>query len=127
MIRSSFALLAAAALTACGDLGFVSSVTGRRAFNPPTVYREWWAAIESCSGRQAPLDRIRWYLADAVSGDGLVARARWSAPHDIIIVAGYENDSTLVRHEMLHDLLDGDRQHRRLEWDRCALRFEASR
>lgn len=112
-------------IAACGDLGFMAAVTGRRSFDPPPIYREWWSATEVCSGLRAPFQRVVWYLADGVSGDGLVARGRWSSPHEIIIVAGYENDQTVVRHEMLHDLLTGDRPHAREEWDSCGLGFES--
>jgi hypothetical protein len=124
--RRVLLLFAIVAITSCGDLGFVAGVTGRRSFNPPPIYREWWSATEACSGRQAPFERVVWYVANSLSGDGLVARGRWSSPHEIIIVAGYENDQKTVRHEMLHDLLNGDRSHRGHEWDRCGLRFEGT-
>ena len=59
------------AVAACGDLGFEARVENRRPFDPPPIYREWWAATEACSGREAPFGRIDWYLATAISGDGL--------------------------------------------------------
>lgn len=116
--------LASVVFVACGDLGFTSEVTGRRPFQPPPIYRDWWAATEACAERRAPFERITWFLADGIAGDGLVARARWSAPHEIIVVIGYETDQRVVRHEMLHDLLSGDRTHDRPEWDRCGLRLD---
>ena len=113
---------AATMQSSCGDLGFTSEVVGRRPFDPPMEYREWWSATEDCSGRRGSFDRVSWYLADGITGDGVFGRGRWSAPHDIIVLAGHETDGKLVRHEMLHDLLNGDRSHGRAEWDACGLR-----
>ena len=112
----------AVVLAACGDLGFAAGVTGRRPFDPPATYQPWWSATETCSGRTGRFDRVTWYLADGITGDGKLAFARWSEPHEIVIVHGYEDDERIVRHEMLHDLLEGDRLHERTEWDVCGLR-----
>lgn len=106
------------------DLGYISEVTGLAPFEPPAFYRDWWIATERCSGRTAPFERVTWYVASGISGDGRVGRGRWSEPHEIIIVVGYEGNEDVVRHEMLHDLLAGDRSHSRAEWDRCNLRSE---
>ncbi|MGH7468218.1 MAG: hypothetical protein ACRENP_09555 [Longimicrobiales bacterium] len=120
--RWAYLPLLTASAIACGDLGFVAGVTGRQSFRPPAIYREWWTDTETCSGRRASFERVVWYTAPRITGDGLVARGRWSQPHEIIIVAGYETDPMVVRHEMRHDLLNGNRVHERGEWDRCALR-----
>ena len=42
---------------------------------------------------------------------------------DIIIVRGYEDNSKVVRHEMLHDLLRGDASHTDARWASCELVF----
>ncbi len=123
--RRAVAVLALGFLAAaCGDLLFSADVLGRRPFQPPPAYAEWWAATETCSVRQAPMQRVSWFLADGLAGDGVIARARWTAPHEIIIVKGYEDDERVVRHEMLHDLLQGDRLHQSDLWHRCGLRFD---
>ena len=119
-VRTAVVTLTAALVASCGD-SFVTEVIGRRPFDPPTVYAEWWSATEGCAGKEGRLERIAWYLAASLSGDGRSARGRWSPPHEIILVAGYEEDELVVRHEMLHDLLEGDRLHRADAWRRCGL------
>ena len=112
----------ATAVGACLDPSFTASVFGRRPFPAPATYQTWWASTERCSGLRGSFGRVSWYLADGIQGDGAVAKARWSPPHDIIIVAGYEGDDFIVRHEMLHDLLGGDPAHDNERWDMCSLR-----
>lgn len=118
-------LLVAAIAASCIEGSWTAEIVGRRPLEPLDIYREWWTATEDCSGITASFDRIDWYLATSITGDGAIARARWSEPHDIIVVAGYEDDPAVVRHEMLHDLLNGDRLHGDRLWDVCGLRSDA--
>ncbi len=110
-------------LAACGDPIIEARIENRRPFDPLPPYADLHEAVEACSGRTGPFGRIRWFLASSIVADGRVARARWSPPHDIVIVAGYETNDRTVSHEMLHDLLDGDPDHRDTAWDDCSLRF----
>ena len=46
---------------------------------PPAVFREWWNKTQSCSGRKADFDRIRWSVVDGYSfpcksGRGIAGR-----------------------------------------------------
>jgi hypothetical protein len=113
----------ASVATGCGSSGFEAKITNKEPFTPPAVYASWWTATESCSDRTGRLNAITWYLAGGISGDGAVARGRWSEPHEIVIVKGYEADPKTVRHEMLHDLLGGDRSHSAAAWAECNLLF----
>jgi hypothetical protein len=119
---TSLLAFAIAATVSCGE--YVSEVTGLQSFDPPPIYREWWAATESCSGRRAPFERVNWFLVTNMSLDGRPGLGRWQSPHEIAITRGYENDQKLVRHEILHDLLNGDHAHGRSEWDSCDIRFD---
>ncbi len=110
-------------LAGCGSLGFEAEIKDKEPFPPPDVFAIWWRATEACSGQTSSLNAITWYLASGISGDGAVARGRWSAPHEIVIVKGYEADPKTVRHEMLHDLLGGDRSHSAAAWVECSLLF----
>ncbi len=53
--------------------------------------------------------------------NGAVARGRWSEPHEVIVVRGYEDHEKTVRHEMLYDLLAGDPTHADEIWSACDL------
>ena len=54
-------------------------------------------------------------------GTRFVARGVWTPPHQITLVRGYEDNEITVRHEMLHDLLEGDSEHRSPLWTECDL------
>jgi hypothetical protein len=79
-------------------------------FGAPPVYARWWADVEACSGRQAPLARVRWFVVprvDAFIADGQRDSGLWIGRYRYIVLAESGlSDGLLVRHEMLHDLLD---------------------
>jgi hypothetical protein len=107
-------------LVGCG--GYTTTINDRRAFEPLPMYAEWWVATERCSTWTAPLARIEWFTASSITAQGgIIARGSWRAPHEIVIVRGYESDEITVRHEMLHDLLDGDPEHASATWATCDL------
>ena len=122
-VRKVAGALTGLLLVACGDPFFTASITDRRPFDPPPVSTERWYLTEGCSGRSGDLARIEWFLASSIDADGRPAKARWTEPHQIVLVAGYETDERVVRHEMLHDLLNGDPGHESQVWDDCELRF----
>ena len=114
-------MLIVVAAAACTDLGFQAEIQNRAPFDPPVTYAAWWTATETCARASGQLDRIEWYLATSIVVDGALAFGAWTPPHEIVIVSGYETDETIVRHEMLHDLLEGDSEHRSGAWARCDL------
>lgn len=92
----------AAGLTACGF-----EPSGESPMAAPTVYREWYARTERCSGLKGDFERIRWY---EVAGDGFDCPSgrcagRWNKDHRIFIAGAYRGNEMVVRHEMLHDLI----------------------
>lgn len=119
-MRRSIPLVAITLLAACSSLGFEAEVTNKTPFTPPAEYADWWAETEACSGLDGDMDRVAWYTATSITGDGKIASGRWSPPHDVVLVLGYEDDGMIVRHEMLHDLLGGDPDHTASAWEACA-------
>jgi hypothetical protein len=107
--------------TAAGCGAFATELSNRLPLEPLPVYAEWWSATESCSGRAGDLDAISWYTATGITADGALASGLWRPPHDIILLLGRENDEFVVRHEMLHDLLEGDAGHESTLWATCDL------
>ena len=106
-------------LAACET--FTTAIENKQPLEPLPIYVDWWAATESCSGLSGDFSRVQWFTASSIVGDGRLAAGRWSPPHDIIIVRGYEDEPEVVRHEMLHDLLAGDRHHKHRSWGDCGL------
>jgi hypothetical protein len=93
---------------------------GAVAFTPPDRYRTLWTGVQSCSGESGGFGRLRWFVSSELRG-GTSILGQWLPPHNITIKAGYERHDDVVRHEMLHDLLQGDRFHRDRAWIRCRI------
>ncbi len=75
---------------------------------PPAVYREWWARTESCSGRSGEFERVEWLVVPGRSfrcSSGECA-GHWEPGHRIYIAEEWMYNEMVVRHEILHDLLD---------------------
>lgn len=76
---------------------------------PPAIYREWWARTEACSGLSGDFDRVEWLV---VRGESFECRSgqcvgHWQPSHHIYIAESWVENEMVVRHEMLHDLLNG--------------------
>lgn len=76
-------------------------------FNPPTYYRTLWRTVESCSGRTADFASVRWYrTAGRTGGDADAIGAWWPDGNRIVLNEDYVDDESIVRHEMLHAILE---------------------
>lgn len=77
-------------------------------FAPPAQFRAWWEIVESCSGRRARFDDVKWFqvLSGEILVQGESAVGAWFADGNRIALLG-EGDYSgpLVRHEMLHAIL----------------------
>lgn len=116
--RSCPTRLLAAALLATAAACHSDAVTGPDpyfpegavAFNPPPrIYTTWWADVQHCSGLSAPFASVHYYYFPAtgffyVKGDEVLGV--WAQRGNRITVAeGVALDPFVVRHEMLHALL----------------------
>lgn len=101
--------------------GFTVTVTQRERFAPPNEYRSWWESVEACSALRGDFDLARWYRAAGITSGGEGVQGIWESPHDITVVRGAEADASIVSHEILHNLLQGDIDHRHDAWVRCNL------
>lgn len=86
-------------------------------FEPPGIYRLWYRQAEACRGLDGDYDLLLFYLVPD-PGNHLAlgirdAVGRWTQPHRIYVVQGYELDEPTIKHEMLHDILSyiGDFTH----------------
>ena len=91
-------------LTGCGF-----DIVGDQPMEAPAVYREWWAKTEACSGLSGDFERVEWQVVvgetfDCKSGQCV---GHWQPSHHIYIAEPYLENEMVVRHEMLHDLLNG--------------------
>ena len=114
MHKSLATLLLAAGLGACALPRAAGAPLAPvdRAWAVPTLelYQQWWAKTEACSGRHGELGQVAFYAVDAPSGaiklGKEVAHAWWVRNGNrIYLPANALGEEWLVRHEMLHALL----------------------
>ena len=93
-------------LVACSDL---TAPTDVEPFEPPPIYTVWWHELETCTGHTADMGRITWFKTPGGfdPGDGDYHHGIWTPPHNIYLDANLMDVEWLVKHEMLHDLVDG--------------------
>jgi hypothetical protein len=111
-------LLTALAFSGCSDAA--GPDLGRVPIEPPTLYRTWWSTVEECSSLEGSFEQVRWFAVHEF-GDGPGILGQWNARREITVRSDVWLDAPVVRHEILHDLLRGDRNHERPEWALCGL------
>jgi hypothetical protein len=75
----------------------------------PALYREWWEKTEACSGLRGDFERIEWLVVPGYSfecSSGQCA-GHWRSGHQIYLAEEWMMNEMVVRHEMLHDLMNG--------------------
>lgn len=89
-------------LAACGF-----DPAGSQSWEPPAIYREWWAATEACSGLSADFDRVEWMVVPGESFECASGQCvgHWDPDHKIFLAEEWKEHEMVVRHEMLHDLM----------------------
>lgn len=106
-------------------LGLIATLAACEALAPPTPlpinsqqllapdqYRVWWAATESCSGINGNFDAIMWFMVpdaqtiDTPEGPKVGLWSHSSRGVRIVLAGNYVDNELVVRHEMLHALLD---------------------
>lgn len=117
--RSRVCMLLLPFAAACTRLAPVETEMERE-FEPPQIYRAWYAEVERCSGLSGAFDRITWFEAEVYDKEGVERSGVWSPPHTIFLdpeVVAATCDTVPgggpcfrqqnVKHEMLHELRQG--------------------
>lgn len=77
----------------------------------PAQYRLWWTLTEACAGRQGAMSDVQWYLwpGGPILLDGQWYNGYWwQSGSRILLAEEFVEDGQVVRHEMLHQLLQRD-------------------
>jgi hypothetical protein len=78
-------------------------------WSAPAQYRFWWTLTEACAARQGDMGRVQWYLwpdsGPILIGGKWYDGYWWQAGSRILLSSGVTDDGQVVRHEMLHELL----------------------
>lgn len=119
--------------SACATLGPSEGTLplGAVQIAPPAAYQEWAQRTRSCSGLSGDLSTVQFYVIPGVqtfsTNDGAKV-GLWSreGKTDRIVIAGnYENHEMVVRHEMLHALLQREGHPQDYFINRCHLTWES--
>jgi hypothetical protein len=130
--RTAGCLLGAISLlAACETLGPPAPLpAGAELFAPPPDFRTWWARTEACSGQSGEMSRIEWYVVPGAHtvetslGPKVGLWSHSSAGVRIILAGDYVGSELVVRHEMLHALLDREGHPSEYFVARCHLTWE---
>ena len=102
-------LALATALAACHSLTDPALPATATSFTPPPVYSQWWTMVEQCSGLSGSLAAVSWFVVPGSSvNDGTDSEVSgyWSkASNRIVLANAFRTNGPLVRHEMLHALI----------------------
>src|SRR5262245_7972265 len=94
---------------ACRELVDPPLPAGAEAFVAPSEYGLWWTLTEACANRTASLSDVSWYVvrgARMIRDGGKTVSGYWSAASNRIVLAeDAAQTGAVVRHEMLHALL----------------------
>lgn len=93
---------------ACNEITAPRLPDGAVPMAPMAVFARWWSLVEQCSARTRDFNRVSWYVvpgAESIPTDIGNVQGMW-LPGDHIVIAGQSiRYGPLVRHEMLHALL----------------------
>jgi hypothetical protein len=81
-------------------------------FVPPAKFRSLWRTVELCGGRTGAFDDVTWFVTQGSAGargQADIAGSWWPDGNRIYLNAAFVDDEGVVRHEMLHALLQGRR------------------
>ena len=81
---------------------------GAEEFAPPAVYARWWSMTEACSGHSGDVRVVQWYRVPGMGflHEGQEVSGFWASRTNRIVLADEVIDQgAVVRHEMLHALL----------------------
>ena len=119
-------------LAACEMLGPPSELpTNAQQIIAPAAYRAWWEATEACAGRSGDFDDVEWYVVPDVSsfetraGPKVGLWSHSSAGMRVVLADTYAENELVVRHEMLHALLDRGGHPEEYFVERCELTWQA--
>jgi hypothetical protein len=107
------ALLIALAATGCGSILDPEDLLPPNASlgDPPGVYETWYAETEACTGVTGDFGQVRWFSVPGARWWDPIwqqyAIGTWRSPHDIYISESHAANIDVVKHEAVHDLLQG--------------------
>jgi hypothetical protein len=111
--------------TLIGCVALPDEPAGLVDYQPLPEYGKWYGELQRCAGIDGPpLNTVRWrQLPDAtrLTYADTTFLAYWQPPATITISGWYIRSRPVIQHELLHQLLHGDHQHRDPRWIECSV------
>lgn len=116
-------LLLASFGLSCSDF-LVNLPKDAEQFNPPLIYKQWFKETEHCSQRLGNFDDITWFVVPnsnyVITSKGEQVAAYWSITYNYVIMSSkHQMNPYIVRHEMLHAILQISGHPPEFFIDRC--------
>lgn len=120
----ALSLAALALATACVETISAPLPSGAVQFDAPPIFASWWKKVEACSGHSGSLAAVQWYVvpgARTISDGALTDVGAYTEIriHRIVLAGEAQLVGPIVRHEMLHELLQVTGHPRRYFLDQC--------
>ena len=115
----------------CAGLEPRAPPEGAVLMTPPAEYATWYARTETCAELRGALEGIEWYVVPDVAtfetdiGEKVGLWERVGNVSRITIAGYYVENEMVVRHEMLHDLLERTGHPTEYFVNRCHLTWES--
>lgn len=112
----------ASSCTAADVAGPPPLPSGATPLSVQAQYASWWGDVQNCSGKQGNMNRIYWFQVPDANFiyRGKAFDAYWWSTHWVLIAEPYVQDAGIVRHEMLHDLLNRGDHPKEYFQQKCA-------
>jgi len=127
LLRVGIALLVALAVSGCALEPSSPLPAGAIGMTPAPDFAVWWSRTEQCSGINGDFGAIQWYVVPGArtfqSEIGEVV-GLWSKSDEttrITIAGDWSDNELVVRHEMLHALLNREGHPPEYFVQKCAL------
>lgn len=124
----SLLLLTATLSVACADALSPWEMPNAEPLQRPPRYLDLWEEVERCSGKSGDISRIRWLHLPNESSfryHGRTYSGYWWPTRQILLAGNHTGNDHLVRHEMLHDLLNTGNHPARYFSERCRTEVES--
>ena len=124
-------LAVALSAAACSTEPSTVQVAGSEAVTALEQYRSWWTATEQCSGLTGDFSKLEFYQVPGVStfsspvGTVVGLWNHAGSANRITLAGNYLDNELVVRHEMLHALLERDGHPVEYFVTRCGLTWDS--
>jgi hypothetical protein len=101
--------LAALSVAACSSPTAPPTPAAARWIPLNVEYRQWWGEVEQCSGLSRSIDDITFFAVPSLPNSDV--GAYYTDGSRIYLVEIFKNDELVIKHEMMHALLQNVSGH----------------